>query len=90
MARKSIYTKRLGGVVASAAQSTSVGKYHVISGESKKWTVVSEGRVRPVKVFATQRGAVNFAKRTASRMTGVVIVHGKTGQIKDTISYATV
>lgn len=90
MAKKSIYTKKLGGIVARAAQPTSTGKYHVISGQSQKWTVVSEGRVRPVKVFATQRAAVNFAKRTASKITGVVIVHGKTGQIRDTISYATV
>jgi Uncharacterized protein conserved in bacteria (DUF2188) len=88
MAKKSIYTKRLGGVVANAAQSASVGKYHVIAGESHKWAVVSDGKVRPVKVFASQRSAINFAKRTASRTTGVVIIHGKTGQIKDTISYA--
>jgi Uncharacterized protein conserved in bacteria (DUF2188) len=89
MAKKSIYTKKLGLIVAGAAQPAATGKYHVISGLSQKWTVVSDGRVRPVKVFATQRAAVDFAKKKAAKITGIVIVHTKAGQISDTISYAT-
>ena len=88
MARKSLYTKRLGAVVASKAQSATTGRYHVISGDTKKWSVVSEGSVRAVKAFDSKKDAVNFAKKTASKKTGEVIVHAKTGQIRDMISYA--
>lgn len=88
MAKKSLYTKKLGAKVASRAQSVSPGRYHVISGEAKKWTVVSGGSVRPVKSFSSQREAVDYAKQNASKKTGEVIVHGKTGKIRDMISYA--
>jgi transcriptional regulator of met regulon len=88
MARKLIYTKKLGGIVARSAQVLNSGRYHVISGEAQKWVVVPEGSIRVVKVFPTQRQAVNFAKQTASKRTGEVIIHARTGQIKDTISFA--
>lgn len=88
MAKKSLYTKKLGAKVASRAQAIGSGRYHVISGEAKKWTVVSEGSVHPVKSFSSQKNAVNFAKQTALKKTGEVIVHAKTGQIRDMISYA--
>lgn len=88
MARKSLYTKRLGFKVANEAQPTIVGHYHVISGEAKKWTVVSEGKIRPVKVFRTQKAAIDFARKTAALKTGVVFIHGKTGQVRDKISFA--
>lgn len=87
MAKKSLYTKKLGDIVARHAQPSSIGRYHVISGEAQKWTVVSEGSIRPVKVFATQREAVKFAKDTASKITGEVIIHERTGQIKNKISF---
>ncbi len=88
MAKKSLYTKKLGAQVASRAQDVNAGRYHVISGESKKWTVVPAGSVRPVKSFSSQKDAVDFAKQTALKETGEVIVHAKTGKIRDTISYA--
>lgn len=88
MAKKSLYTKKLGAKVASQAQSASSGQYHVISREETRWAVVPAGSVRAVKSFSSQEEAVTFAKDTASKKTGEVIVHGKTGQIRDTISYA--
>ncbi len=88
MAKKSLYTKRLGAVVASGARSVTSGRYHVISGEARNWSVVSEGSVRPVKAFDSQEDAINFAKKSALKKTGEVIVHAKTGQIRDMISYA--
>jgi hypothetical protein len=87
MARKSLYTRKLGGIVAQDIHPVVAHRYHVISGITQNWMVVSEGRIRPIKAFSTQRAAVDFAKRTASKITGEVIVHGKTGQIKDTISF---
>ncbi len=88
MPKKSLYTKKLGMKVASDALPELVGHYHVISGDSSKWTVVSEGKVRPMKVFSTQKAAISFARRTASLKTGVVYIHAKTGQVRDKISFA--
>ena len=85
---KRYYTKELGETVASGALRINSGRYHVISGEAQRWTVVSEGRIRPLKVFSTQRQAVKYAKQTASRITGEVFIHGRTGQISQTISFA--
>ncbi len=87
-AGKSLYTKRLGAVVASRAQNATSGRYHVISGEARRWSVVSEGSVRAVRAFDSKKDAVSFAKKTALKKTGEVIVHAKTGQIRDMISYA--
>ena len=84
---KRFYTKELGQTVARGALRVNSGRYHVISGDAQRWTVVSEGRIRPIKVFSTQREAVTFAKQTASRITGEVFIHGKTGLIRDTISF---
>lgn len=86
MQRKRIYTKKLGSTVARSAQSGLV-RFHVISSESTKWSVVSEGSTRALKAFSTRDQAINFAKETASRKTGEVIIHAESGQIADTISY---
>ena len=88
MEKKSLYTKKLGAAVASRTHVTNSGRYHVISGEAKKWSVVAEGSVRPVKAFSSMEEAINFAKQTASKKTGEVIIHAETGQISDRISYA--
>lgn len=88
MPKKSLYTKKLGMQVANDAQPTFLGHYHVISANARKWTVVSEGKVRPLKVFTTQKAAISFARRTASLKTGVVYIHAKTGQVRDKISFA--
>ncbi len=88
MAKKGFYTRKLGAEVASRAQKSQTGRYHVISGESQKWAVVSEGSIRPTRSFNTQKDAVDFAKRSASRKSGEVIIHGRTGQIRNMTSYA--
>lgn len=88
MVKKSLYTKQLGSRVArNASPAFAKGRYHVICGVSNKWSVVAHGRVRPVKNFLTQTEAISFAKKTAQKLTGTVIVHAKTGQIRDTYSY---
>lgn len=88
MAKKSLYTRKLGRAVAKRAQPVTSGRYHVITGEAKKWTVVPEGSVYAEKVFSTQKDAVTYAKQSASKKTGEVIVHERTGQIRDRISFA--
>lgn len=87
MVKKSLYTRKLGSAVAKSAQRVRPGRYHVISGEAEKWTVVPEGSVYAVKVFSTQKDAVTYAKQSASKRTGEVIIHERTGQIRDRISF---
>ena len=82
-----MYTKKLGDRVASSAHSVNTGRYHVITGESTKWTVVPEGSTRALKAFSTRDQAINFAKESAFKKTGEVIIHLETGQIADTISF---
>ncbi len=88
MANKSLYTKALGRIVATGAKSVHSGRYHVISGIPEKWVVVPDGSVNAVKAFSTQRAAVAFAKQTAARKTGEVVVHQRTGLIRDTFTFA--
>lgn len=87
MAQKSLYTKKLGTNVAAGARPLYPIRYHVISRTSNGWTVVPEGSVRGIKVFSTQRQAVTFARQTASQRHGEVVIHGKTGQISDLVSF---
>jgi hypothetical protein len=86
MAKKTMYTKKLGDVVAKNAKSSSSGRYHVIqSSSSKKWGVVSEGSIKPVKAFEDKNQAVSFA---ISKATAVeVIVHGVDGRILNRVSF---
>ncbi|MEO6820199.1 MAG: DUF2188 domain-containing protein [Ginsengibacter sp.] len=88
MAKKSLYTKKLGDAVASNAQPARRGRYHVISGDAQKWTVVPEGSIRALKAFLTQEEAITYAKESAEKKTGEVIIHQRTGQVRDRISFA--
>ncbi len=89
MANKSFYTKKLGEIVARYASPSFLrGRYHVISGMSGKWAVVPGGHVKPIKSFVTQSEAISYAKESALRTTGEVIIHSKTGQMRDKISFA--
>jgi hypothetical protein len=45
------------------------------------------GSIRGLKIFSTQRQAISFAKQTARRRNGEVVIHGRTGQMRDYISY---
>jgi hypothetical protein len=89
MARKSFYTKQLGATVANAARPENPGNYHVMStSQTGKWAVVPKGTVRAIKAFPTQKEAVLFAKQTASKNNGEVVVHDKSGLVKVKISFA--
>lgn len=86
MVKKLFYTKELGIEVAKSARPLHPSKYHVIIGVLKGWTVVREGSIRG-KAFITQTQAVEFAKKTAKKANGEVIIHSKSGQIGDLISF---
>lgn len=85
---KSLYTRRLGKIVADSALREGEGNYHVISGVYSKWAVLREGRMRSLRNFSNRREAVGFAKQMASKRSGLVIVHEQTGLVKEKISYA--
>jgi Uncharacterized protein conserved in bacteria (DUF2188) len=87
MAKKSIYTRALGIAVARSAQSASAGTYHVISGVTDNWVVVPKGSWHAVRAFSTKKDAVVFAKQTAARKKGAVIVHERTGQISNRFTF---
>lgn len=86
MAKKGIYTKKLGTRVAVSARLVNSRKYHVITGDGQKWTVVADGNTRATRVFATKLGAIEFARETAVKIDGEVVVHKKTGEIEERVS----
>jgi hypothetical protein len=87
MLGKSIYTRRLGSVVAKNAKRRLSGKFHVIASNTKRWTVVSEGSVRPIRAFTSKTQALTFAKRFAISKHGAeVIVHSIDGQVSDRVA----
>ena len=45
MAKRLLYTKRLGAIVAKDAKGSADGKFHVILSLSNKWVVVVDGKV---------------------------------------------
>ena len=87
MARKSIYSKKLGGAVADSAKGSAPGKFHIISSQSGKWAVISDGTVRPVRAFYSRQKAGSFARQYAlAQSAGEVVIHGEDGSIENRIS----
>jgi|LakMenEpi03Aug12_release.lakeMendotaPanAssembly.Ray.scaffolds.fasta_scaffold478988_2 hypothetical protein len=87
MPGKSIYTRRLGSVVAKIAKGHPSGKFHVIASNTKRWAVVSKGSIRPIKAFTSKTQALTFAKRFAISKHGAeVIVHSIDGQVLDRVA----
>ena len=91
VSKRIIYNPSLGKVVARGAKRSRSGRFHVISSISDlgKWTLVSEGSIRPLRVFSTKNAAISFAKRSSlgRRDMREVIVHGQDGSIQNKISF---
>ncbi len=88
MGVKRIYTKKLGTQVAISARPRKTNKYHVILGDGQTWTVVADGNVRATRVFDSRLDAIEFAKKSADKIAGEVIVHKETGEIENRLSLA--
>jgi molybdenum cofactor biosynthesis enzyme MoaA len=88
MSQKRIYTKKLGTRVAVSARPVNSRKYHVITGDGQKWTVVADGNTKATRVFTTKIRAIEFARETADKIEGEVIIHKKTGEIEERVSLA--
>jgi len=51
------------------------------------WAVVTEGNSKPSSLFDTQAEAVEAARKLAKARAGQLIVHGRTGRIRERDSY---
>jgi Uncharacterized protein conserved in bacteria (DUF2188) len=86
MANKSIYTRKLGEIIAREAKNIISGRYHVIPILSDKWALVSNGSIKPIRAFDTQREAISFAQKISTTKSAIeVAIHGKDGRIKESI-----
>ena len=90
MATKSLYTKRLGRIVANRARPLGSKRYHLISAvtEGDKWALVADGNKTATRVFTSQKEAISYARQVGSRRILEVVVHEKTGQARNIISFA--
>jgi hypothetical protein len=86
MIKKSLYTKSLGRIVAREA-SLNPDRLHIIS-YNKRWKIVKAGNTRASKVFAKQSDAILYAKKFAKKHSSSIIVHSKTGEVKNELSFA--
>lgn len=85
---RKLYTKELGRKVAVSARPVKSRKFHVIVGDDRHWAVVADGNSRPTRVFASQLSAIDFAKESASRINGEVIIHKTSGEVEKRVSLA--
>lgn len=90
MLSKKMYTKKLGSEVAALAKVSVAGKYHVILGDNNTWMVVANGNLRATRVFSSRTEAIEFAKKSASKKSGEVVIHKRSGDVEDRISFQNV
>jgi hypothetical protein len=60
--------------------------FHVIP-RADKWAVVNEGNSRASSVFDTQTEAIEAARKLAKDSAGQLVVHGRTGRIRERDHY---
>lgn len=86
------YTPSLGRVIAKGARRSRTGRFHVISSisDAGKWSLVSEGATKPIRVFTTKNAAVSFVKKSETgKKMGYVVIHSSDGRIQDRVSFQT-
>lgn len=59
--------------------------YHVVKREDGKWEVKFAGGEKAIKLFDTQKEAVEYSKVMAERQDGSVLVHNSKGKNKGRI-----
>lgn len=67
----------------SAADSTRV--YHVAKREDGKWAVKYAGGEKAIKLFNTQKEAIEYSKKMAENQDGALLVHNSKGKNKGKI-----
>lgn len=57
-------------------------KYHVSLRADGKWQVKGEKAEKALKLFDTQKEAIDFAKAHADSQEGTIVIHKKDGKIR--------
>jgi len=60
---------------------------HVVPGQAGGWSVRKSGATRASKTFGTQQDAIIYGKTLAQKDKSDVYVHGKSGMIREHMSY---
>lgn len=79
--------KRNSSKTSDTAKRNRASKnWHVIQ-RGKKWAVVAEGVRQKARVFNTQGEAINSARKVAKESEGQLVIHAKSGRIRERDSY---
>jgi hypothetical protein len=70
-----------------AKSTTSSKSLHVIP-RANRWAVITEGGSRISKTFDTQTEAIEEARKLAKDAAGQLVIHGRTGRIRERDSYS--
>jgi len=63
-------------------KKTSAKKYHISQREDGKWRVRREGSDKVLKLFDTQKQAIEYAKTVADNQSGSIVIHKVDGKIR--------
>ncbi|MBU4690600.1 DUF2188 domain-containing protein [Mycoplasma sp. ES3157-GEN-MYC] len=69
-----------------AENEKSLASVYHVTPYNGKWQVKGVGNTRPTKLFDTQKEAVAYANELTKKRNGSVLIHRKTGQVRDSIS----
>ncbi len=59
-------------------------KYHVSSNGDGKWQVKAENAQKALKLFDTQKEAIDYAKKVSDNQDGSIAIHKVDGKIRKT------
>ena len=76
-------TQKIAPPKKSAADATRV--YHVSKREDGKWQVKYRGGEKAIKLFKTQKEALDYTKQMAENQGGSMLVHNSKGKNKGRI-----
>lgn len=57
-------------------------KYHISLNDDDKWQVKAEKAERALKIFDTQKEAIDYAKVVAENQEGNIVIHKVDGKIR--------
>ncbi len=57
-------------------------KYHISVNDDGKWQVKGEKAEKALKIFDTQKEAIDYAKKVAGNQEGNIVIHKKDGKIR--------
>jgi hypothetical protein len=71
--------------MSSKNKESSTNKNHHVVPEQGRWAVKAAGSTRAARVYDTQAEAIDAAKKATTK-NGQVVVHGRDGRVRQTIS----